>query len=134
MANKQVTEPSEREDDLDYSWDSLKASAADVGRKTKLILKKLPGELADAADDYICAKAESAKEFLASRINRARDRIKRRLVLQTIRSIDFAIKIVSFRILKLKLDQLCRKFEKLNDESDLEQLHCEIKKRMSRLL
>jgi hypothetical protein len=130
MPNTHVPESPEREDDLDYSWGSVKASATDLSRKSKLLLKNLPGELADAADDYICTKAEAVKESLVGRINRTRDRVKRRLVLRAIRSIDFTMRIVFFRVLKLKLDRLRQKFEKLNEENDLEQLRCEIGKRM----
>jgi hypothetical protein len=133
MANQRVTAPPVREDDCDYSWESLRGSAQDIGRKSKLIVKNLPGEMADAADDYICTKAEAVKESVTERINRMRDRIKRRLVLKALHSIDFGMKIAIFPIFKLKLDRLRRKVERLNDENTLEQLRGDIGKRLVRI-
>jgi hypothetical protein len=133
MINEQMPNPPEREDDLDYSWESLRGSAQDIGRKSKLIAKNLPGELADAADDYLCSKAMEVKESVTGRVNRARDRLKRRLVLKALSSIDFGKRIVFFRFLKLKLDRLRRKVERLNDENELVQLRCDIGKRMIQL-
>jgi hypothetical protein len=80
MSKKRESEYPEIDEDINYRWDGPKYNAVEMGKKSKLFVRKLSKELLDAADYYICNKAQRTEQFNAENsVGELREKIGERL-------------------------------------------------------
>lgn len=65
MSKNRKPEYLEIDEDINFSWDGLKYSTVEMGKKSKLVVREFSKELLDADDDYICNKAQRTEQFNA---------------------------------------------------------------------